>query len=113
MITQTQFDPEFDEVFTVHEDLSVEQSLYFAPSVFHDEAEDVLIDTPQWTALTGWTGQYGYKGAVMHASEQFEGGIRDHVLATPGTYVLSVVNVMAEEGDEDPEPAGWAVLRKN
>lgn len=109
MITATDFD--FDSPFEVRANGTVTDSGLLAPSVWHSESDDVQIDGSSWEALTGWTGQYGYSGAVMHASEQFEGGIRDHVLSTPGTYVLVVVNVLPDEDDEDPEPAGWAVLR--
>ena len=107
------FDPEFDHVFTVQENLQVTDAPdVYAPSVHHSETDDVEIDTPGWTPLTGWTGQWGYHGAVMHPSEQFAGGIRDHVLSTPGTYVLVVVEVWDSADEPDPEPAGWAVLRK-
>ena len=101
-------DFEFDHVFTVHADGSVTDSDRYAPSVWHDDTDDVVIDGEGWTALTGYTGQYRYNGAVMHASEQFAGGIRDDVLSTPGTYVLVVVDVLSED---EGEPAGWAVLR--
>jgi len=62
--------------------------------------------------LTGYTGQYGYHGAVMHASEYIGGGLADDILSTPGTYVVVVVNVEDDEADEFAEPAGWAILRQ-
>lgn len=37
--------------------------------------------------------------------------VRD-VLAEPGVYVLVVVEVLPEDDDDEPEPAGWAVLRQ-
>lgn len=113
MTIATTFRPEFDLVFTVFEDSTVTERLdLYAPTVTHDETDDVYVDGSGWTPLTGWTGQYGYRGAVMHASEQFAGSLADHVLSTPGTYVLTVVDVLPDEDDEDPEPAGWAVLRR-
>lgn len=104
------FHPEFDSVFEVlPEGVVIERHDVYAPSVFHDEGSDVYIDSKGWEPLTGYTGQHGYRGAVMHASEQFAGRIRNDVLATPGVYVLAVVDVLDEE---DAEPAGWAVLRR-
>lgn len=60
-----------------------------------------------WELLTGWTGQYGYRGPVMHPSEFVGGALADHIRETPGTYV-----VIAVECDQDSNPAGWAVARK-
>ena len=109
----------------------------FAPSVFHDEESDVWIDGAGWEPLTGMTGQYGYHGAVMHASEVIGGstGIVRRMLeyvtdaGEPQTFVIVSVEVMTEDhagmtGDECPacgedpsewdecypEPAGWAIL---
>lgn len=112
MTTSTTF--EFDCPFTVHADGSVTDAPgVYAPEVYHSDDDDVEIHGVGWDALVGYTGQYGYHGAVMHASEQFAGGIREDVLAMPGTYVLTVVEVMPEDDDPEPEPAGWAVLRKD
>jgi hypothetical protein len=60
-----------------------------------------------WELLTGWTGQYGYRGLVMHPSEYLGGALADHIRETPGTYV-----VLAVECDQDSDPAGWAVARR-
>src|SRR5690606_22027104 len=56
----------------------------YAPDVEHDDRHDVLIDgqpyrehgalTP-WEALTGYTGQHGYTGPTMHASEYLGGAL--------------------------------------
>lgn len=106
-------DFDFDCPFTVNDDGTVTDAEgIYAPSVFHCEVDDVEIHGDGWEPLTGYTGQYGYHGAVMHASEQFAGGILTDVLATPGTYTLVVVEVMPEDDDPEPEPAGWAVLRR-
>ena len=58
-----------------------------------------------WTLLEGWTGQYGYRGPVMHPSEFVGGRLAEHIIATPGTYVVTAV----ETDDGDDEPAGWAI----
>lgn len=95
---------------------------------------DILIDgqdpaDSDWTALTGHTLQYGYNGAVMHASEGIGRSITDELtdLAKDGDIYVRVepVEVDPEEYPEDyspeqladfhaghwsPDPAGWCVL---
>lgn len=106
------FNPEFDSPFTVddHGNTTDRRDIY-APAVYHSDADDVEIDGNGWEALTGWTRQNSYNGACMHVSEQFAGGLRDWVLEHPGTYVLVVVEVVPDDEDDMPEPAGWAVLK--
>lgn len=104
-------DFEFDQVFTVGEDGSITfPEGEFAPVVYNSEENDVDVDGAEWEALTGYTGQYSYHGAVMHSSEYFGGGMRKDILSTPGTYVLTIVyDLDEEEGD----PAiGWCICRK-
>lgn len=104
---------EFDTVFDVQPGGTVvENRGLYAPTVWHDEHTDVYIDGSGWEPLTGYTGQWSYAGACMHPSETFSGGLLRDVLDTPGTYALVVVQVLSTEDDEDPEPAGWAVLRR-
>lgn len=74
-----------------------------------------------WTALDGFSGQYGYAGPCMHASEQLGGAMAADVLATPGVYVLLIVTAPAEDcedetcdhedGDHESEAAGWILAR--
>lgn len=64
-----------------------------------------------WELMSGYTGQYGYRGPVMHASEVIGGRLQGDVLATPGLYVAVPVEV-APWGEADTEPAGWAVARR-
>lgn len=86
------YSPDFDHVFRVNEDGTVSDvEDVWAPSVFHDDENDVEIDSEDWEPLTGYTGQYSYHGAVMHASERFAGRIYRDVMAEPGVYVLVVV----------------------
>lgn len=70
------------------------------------------VSTGGWTLLTGFTGQYGYNGPVMHASELIGGGIARHILMTPGIYVALVVECLSPDDDQDEGPAGWAVATK-
>lgn len=101
---------EFDQVFTVGDDggITYPENVW-APTVYNSEENDVDIDSDEWEALTGFTGQYGYRGAVMHPSEYFGGGMREEILSTPGTYVLTVVIDMEPEDDNI---IGWCILRK-
>jgi len=104
---------DFDHPFVVTKEGILEDAPegVYAPSVYHDDDEDVMIDGDGWEALTGFTGQYGYNGAVMHASEFIGGGLAEAVLTTPGVYVAVVVNVL-DDAEGESEPAGWAVLRQ-
>ena len=134
---------DFDHPFTVSDNgtLSDAHDVY-APEVHHSDVHDISIDSAgyaEWEALTGYTGQYSYNGAVMHASEFLGGRLADDILATPGTYVVTVVSVhcVCEPHDthmswfgtalyceteqnaycnfectcDSDEPAGWAILR--
>lgn len=71
-----------------------------------------------WTLLTGFTGQHGYNGPVMHPSEFVGGGLERHIRETPGYYVVLIVEGRCDyDGSTecDPEvgcscePAGWAI----
>lgn len=112
---------EFDHPVEVHADGSVTDgfSNVFSPEVYHVEGQqhpkDVEILSDEWVAFSvGYTGQYGYNGAVMHASEFIGGGLARDILAEPGIYVVTSVEVLPEDDDDDenPEPAGWIVLRR-
>lgn len=103
-------DIEFDHPFRIREDGSVEDVYpeFYPPSVYHDEESDVRIDGECWEAFsTGYTGQFGYRGPVMHASEFIGGRLETDMLESPGVYVITTVETDAE----DDEPAGWIVLK--
>ena len=111
---------EFDCPFAITESGRVVQGApgsIHTPRVEHDDFHDMLIDgvpyrnNSHWEALTGYTGQYGYRGPVMHPSEQLAGGIASDVLETPGVYVVTAVECEPTDDDPDPFPAGWAILR--
>lgn len=109
---------DFDTVFRVEEWAVVELhgGGEYAPDVWHDETGDVTIDGERWKAITGMTGQYGYHGAVMHASEFVGSGIAQHLAEDydPGTlFAMVIVNVDSEDDGEYPEPAGWAIVYRN
>lgn len=112
-------------------------SLYI-PTVEHHDTEDILIDGGPtvshaarfdvhsgWDAITGRTGQDGYRGAVMHPSEtatdeQVREWVRD-----AGGDTFAIVEVSGHD-DAEPvfpaepdycerwgcahDPAGWAII---
>lgn len=104
---------EFDLVVEVHPDGTVTpRHDLLAPSLLDDE-----LDSPHWVLLDGYSGQHGYRGPIMHASEFIGGGMARDVLATPGVYVALVSSYTT---DADGEPAGddgdlyvegWALAR--
>lgn len=109
---------DFDHVITVYPNGTIGDSKYYAPEVWQELDKDgQAIKEPElfssnWTLLTGYTGQYGYNGAVMHQSEYIGGRLADHILKNPGHYVVLVVE--GEGPDYDPEVGerdlvGWVV----
>lgn len=91
---------EFDSPFTVTPsgEIGPAPAGVYAPECYHSEADDVdLAGAGEiWEPLTGYTGQYGYRGAVMHASEYLGGGLARDILASPGVYVVVVVSVLPD-----------------
>ena len=105
----------------VHEDWIVTRTDDYAPELHMEVDADgngVLADDSDlhgqaahagWELLTGWTGQSGYHGPVMDASESIGGRLAEYILETPGIYTAVVVEASY---DPDEEPAGWAIARK-
>jgi hypothetical protein len=89
-----------------------------APAVWHDDDDDIVIEGDGWEALTGMTGQYSYNGAVMHASEYIGAGVATRLLelaqdeGSLQTFAVVAVDVLPTDEDPEPEPAGWAILRR-
>jgi hypothetical protein len=111
---------DFDCPFRVNIDGTVQHALdYSAPNLWNIEepngGPDVEIEHTatgyRWELLSGYTGQYGYNGPVMHASERLGSGMAEDIMSTPGVYVVCAVECMDDEGNMDDEPAGWAVAR--
>ena len=130
---------EFDSPFTVFDGGNEISTIgIYAPEVEHCEQIDYTIDGyaehAEWEKFSvGYTGQFGYNGAVMHPSETLSGRLTEDILSTPGTYVVCSVEVNCDNGecymtcsDIDSEeqalaariesgcdcaPAGWTVLR--
>lgn len=100
---------EFDHPFTIHPDGTMTdgpRDLY-APDLTDDE----LDGDDRWRMVTGYSGQHGYSGPIMHNSEYLGGGMARDVLAHPGTYVVVVSRYLCTDTehangepvtDEDP-----------
>lgn len=77
----------------------------------HGDYLDPVIegDNPAgWALMAGYSGQHGYSGPWMHASEFVGGGMARDILATPGIYVAVYPTILNEDGElEDPDT--WAV----
>lgn len=77
------------------------------------------VEVDGWEVFTnGYSGQYGYRGPIMHASEFIGGHLADDIMARPGIYVAVTVEVSCPHDetagcDCEDEPAGWAVLRRD
>ena len=98
---------EFDRVIKVWPDGDVTPVVgMFAPDLFDGELEQIAKDKG-WSLMDGYSGQYGYSGPIMHASEFVGGKLERDILATPGYYV-----VIADYPSNGGEPDGWAVAYK-
>lgn len=119
---------EFDHVIRVAEAARVtdaEPGIY-APGVCVEldadgqitaDAEATMIEAVEaagWDLMTGYTGQYGYRGPIMHPSEFVGGSLAEDILSAPGLYVVVEVSGLAPEDAEDTgdDPIGWVVARK-
>lgn len=118
---------EFDQVVQVHVGGRVTRLDADAPEVYLDASWDedgdahvsdaderdmiTHLKSQGWEVLTGWTGQYGYNGSLMHPSEFVGGRLADHIRETPGLYVCLHVEIIPGD-DRGPEPVGWIVARR-
>lgn len=89
---------------------------------------DVLIDgvpdnLSEWDQIVGKTGQYGYRGAIMHASETADDETVLQWVRDAGADVFALVPVavshdLTDDGDDDEchafgcdhGDAGWAII---
>jgi hypothetical protein len=103
---------EFDHVIYVDNDGTVSDGLpeLYAPELYVDEDGNDIFEAGDdgWTLMDGYSGQYGYSGPVMHPSEFIGGRLAEDILERPGWYVAIVAETL---GDDETEPAGWAVAR--
>lgn len=117
---------DIDHVVIVHEDgtVSTDTVNVWAPEVIAKVDDDgnftptterdlaASLKEAGWTAASGWSGQQGTRGddIVMHESEFIGGSLAEHILATPGYWVVCVVTCDRGEGDDNV--AGRVVLHQ-
>jgi hypothetical protein len=107
MTTSLSNQMDFDRVIEVHEDGTVT----FPTGIYAPEVYDDHVEAP-WTLMNGYSGQHGYAGPTMHASEQIGGRLATDILATPGYYVAVVsLDSDVDEGEGD-DVAGWCIATR-
>lgn len=79
---------------------------------------DEQISSDEWEFFsTGYTGQYGYNGPIMHNSEFIGGRLETDILSNPGIYVVVAAYWSPDETEPpyadnaESEIEGWAVLK--
>lgn len=103
------YDIEFDTPFTVEYGhiIELDTSLY-VPQVT-DDSVAIEIDSPNWTTISGYSGQHGYSGPVMHSSETLSPGL---LKALEEKYPGDIFALTIVEDADDPENLiGWLILR--
>jgi len=95
---------EFDHVIEVHVDGSVTDAPtgIWGPELCDGELLQGGTAGTGWTLMNGYSGQYNYRGPIMHASEFIGGKMAHDILSEPGFYVA-----LTDNAD------GWAVARKD
>jgi hypothetical protein len=122
----------FDHVIRIDENGKVAKPLEptYAPEVIVELAEDdcgsitceaeaamiAHVESQGWELMTGYTGQYGYRGPIMHVSEYVGGQMETDIRATPGLYVVvgptGLYATEKQEQEQGDDPIGWVVARK-
>lgn len=106
----------------------LDPTLPHLPDDVHVDDVDVPGAIPGWEAVSGYTGQHGYRGALMHPSEYFGGHLAFDTMMRPGLYGMVepyftcenyetgelTEEFCADSGEclcADANPAGWTLLR--
>jgi hypothetical protein len=99
---------EFDSPFRVYEGGKIgDGDGIYAPELMDDE----LIGDG-WVFLSGYSGQDGYSGPIMHSSEYLGGQMAQDVLDEPGLYCMVPAYYTNDEDPADgPFIEGWALLQ--
>lgn len=109
---------DFDHVWTVQDGHVVDAKGY-APTVAMFELEpdvwsDEEVESEGWEPVSaGFTGQYGYSGPVMHASETFGQGMAERLAELAEDYsafATVAVECINLAGEREDTPAGWMVV---
>ena len=99
--------------------------------VMLDPDDGLIIDGADWEPVSGYSGQHGYAGPVMHPSEYLGGGMARDLLSGElgaGWFVIVAIENHAcddftmhgqctPDGDDcgrgcTSEPAGWILLHR-
>jgi hypothetical protein len=114
---------QFDHIIISHGDGTIDDEtnitrllsgvLPRSPELIDGHLSVIEQDLNGWELLDGYSGQFGYRGPIMHSSEFIGGKMADHILENAGYYVA----IVAETSDVTPdgeaiEPDGWAVAYK-
>ena len=103
---------EFDTVWQVdtEQGIMIRRCDIVEPNYWNDWMGD------GWSALNGFSGQYGYRGPVMHSSEYIGGRMAETILESDGLYVPVVAYADCEDGcteDCDADHViGWVLAHK-
>lgn len=105
---------EFDHVWTIQDDAVVDAK-GSAPSVYCWQTEGGAymeeVESDEWDLVShGMTGQYGYNGPVLHASENFSRGMAERLAELVEDYSAFATVVIEDVEDPESEPAGWAIV---
>uniref|UniRef100_UPI003F496327 hypothetical protein n=1 Tax=Amycolatopsis sp. CA-096443 TaxID=3239919 RepID=UPI003F496327 len=114
----------FDRVIMVHANGNITQpEEFYEPDcmIAADENGQILAEHERdwingvrdygWEPLRGYSAQDGYGGPIMHPSEFVGGRLAKEIQSEPGAYVAALIEVIPKDKDDNPEPAGRAVLR--
>jgi hypothetical protein len=77
-------------------------------TVDRDTLEPLDLDS-EWEIIGGYSADHSW---IMHESQFIGGALAADLLANPGTYVVTTVDVETDPEDEDEDTcAGWAILK--
>lgn len=87
----------------------------------HDADMVEYLKSQGWEVLSGYSGQHGYSGPIMHTSEFIGGALEERIREEPGFWVALTVEIHPSENDPEHEDndgsgeseyVGWIVARK-
>lgn len=104
-------DVEFDHVFRITNGGMVTD----APSgIYAPSSTDGELDSDDWEYWSdGYSGQYGYRGPIMHPSEFIGGRIERDLVASPGIYAVVADESSGTDAEDIPDdfpvrPVPWS-----
>jgi hypothetical protein len=99
---------EFDSPFRVYEGGKIGD----AEDIYAPELMDGELLGDGWAFISGYSGQDGYSGPIMHSSEYLGGKMAQDVLDEPGLYCMVPAYYTNDEDPADgPFIEGWTLVR--